>query len=185
MANADRPHGARPVRHMNGSTAIQSNPYTVDAANATAIFLGDFVKLENDGNITAGSEGGLLLGVCVGIADDYGDLTRRYLPDSTAGTVMVTDDPDMIYAIQEDDGGTALTAEAIGENCDVETGAGGSTTTSLSSHEIDRSTSSSAIAQLRLLRLVPREDNAHGDWAEWEVYINEHQFRSVDLVGTA
>ena len=184
MANADKPNGAIPVRHLNGGTAIQSNPYTVDAANATAIFLNDFVKLEADGNITAAAEGGNVLGVCVGIADDYGDLTRRYLPDSTAGTVMVTDDPDMIYAIQEDDAGTALTSAAIGALVDIETGGGGSTTTSMSSHEIDRSTVTNAVAQLRLLRLVPREDNAHGDWAEWEVMINEHEFRQIDLSGT-
>ena len=184
MANADRPNGARPVRHLDGSTAIHTNDYTVDAANATAIFIGDFVKLENDGNIAAAAEGGNVLGVCCGIKGDYGDLDRRYLPDSTAGTVMVCDSPDMIYAIQEDDGGTALTSAAIGAQADIETGGGGSTTTSMSRHELDRSTITNAVAQLKLLRLVPRDDNAHGDWAEWEVMINEHEFRQVDLSGT-
>ena len=185
MANADRPSGARPVRNINGSTAIQITPYSVDSSNSTAIFIGDFIIAEADGNVApyAVTTGGNLLGVCVGVDGDYGDLSRRYLPATTAGTVMVCDDPDMIFAIQEDDAGTALTSAARGANCDVLATAG-STTTSKSAHEIDRSQVTNAVAQLRLHRLVPRDDNAHGDSAEWEVLINEHELRSVDLTGT-
>ena len=180
MANADTPNGARAVRHMNGSTAIPSNDYLVDASNSTAIFIGDFMIAEADGNVApyTASAGGDLLGVCVGVAGDYDDLTRRHLPASTAGTVMICDDPDMIFAIQEDDAGTALTVAARGANCDVLTTAG-STTTDMSAHEIDRSKVTSAIAQLRLLRLVPRDDNAYGDSAEWEVMINEHEYKNT------
>ena len=184
MANADSPNGARPVRHINGSTAIPSNSYSVDSSNSTAIFIGDFMIAETDGNVAPYSvtTGGNLLGVCVGVEGGYDNLTQRYLAASTAGTVMICDDPDMIFAIQEDDAGTALTLAARGANCDVLAGSG-STTTGMSAHEIDRSQISSAVGQLRLHRLVPREDNAYGDSAEWEVMINEHALRSVDLVG--
>ena len=184
MANADRPKGAAPVRNLNGGTAIQTNDYTVDSSNGTAIYLGDFLVIEADGNVIpyAVTTGGNLLGVCVGVVGDYGDLTRRYLPASTAGTVMVADDPNTIFAIQEDDAGTALSSTARGANCDVLYTAG-STTTGMSGSEIDRSQVTSAIGQLRLMRLVPREDNAYGDSAEWEVLINEHHYNTVDAAG--
>ena len=175
MANSDRPSGARPARHQDGATAIPANKYSVDASNGTAIFLGDFVIAEADGNVApyTGTGGGSLLGVCIGVYDDYGDLSRRYLPASTAGSIMVADSPDQIFEVQEDDAGTALTKAAEGANCDVLATAG-SATTGISAHEIDRSTVTSATAQLRLQRLVPRDDNDYGDSAKWEVIINEH-----------
>ena len=83
-----------------------------------------------------------------------------------------------MVAIQEDDAGTALTVAAVGANCDVLATAG-STTTSQSAHEIDRSTVVTTTAQLRLLRLVERDDNDYGDSAEWEVLINEHAYKST------
>ena len=183
MANADRPRGAIPSRHLNGGTQIPINPYDVDASNSTAIFLNDFMIAEADGYVApyTGTGGGDLLGVCVGVADGYDNLSQSYLAASTAGTVYVVDDPDMIFTCQEDNAGTALTVAARGANCDVLATAG-STTTGVSAHEIDRSSVTSATAQLRLLALSPRENNAYGDSADWEVMINEHEYK--DTAGT-
>lgn len=180
MANADRPNGARVVRHLNGTTSLQTNKYSVDSSNSTAIFIGDFIIAEADGNVApyTGTSGGDLLGVCVGVLGGYDDLSNFYLAASTAGDIMVCDDPDAIFAIQEDNAGTALTLAARGANCDV-LATGGSTTTGISAHEIDRSTVVATIAQLRLLRLVERDDNAYGDSAEWEVMINEHEYKTT------
>ena len=178
MANANRPKGALTIRSLDGSTATPVNPYAVDASNATAIFLGDFVKREADGNIAPAAATNVILGVAVGVADDYDNLTRRYLPATTAGTVYVVDDPDMIFEVQEDDGGTALTAAARGANTDIVAGAG-STTTSISAHELNQDGVTSATAQLRLMRIVPREGNAYGDNADWEVMINEHAYTTA------
>lgn len=180
MANADRPRGATAVRHLNGGTQIPINPYTVDASNSAAIFLGDFMITEADGNVAeySGTGGGNLLGVMAGVQFGYDDLGARYLAATTAGTVYVVDDPDMIFEVQEDDDGTALAATDRGANCDVLATAG-STVTSRSAHEIDRSTVVATIAQLRLLELAPREDNAIGDFAKWRVMINEHEYKST------
>lgn len=178
MANADRPRGATAVRHLNGGTQIPINPYSVDASNGTAIFLGDFVAAEADGNIAPAAAAGVILGVAVGVADGYDNLSARYLAASTAGTVYVVDDPDMIFELQEDDGGTALTAAARGANVEIVAGAG-STTTSKSAHELDQDSVTAATAQLRLLRLVPRSNNDYGDNADWEVMINEHAYKTA------
>lgn len=190
MANTDRPSGAKPIRYMGGAPYNgAANVYSVDASNGTAIFPGDFMIREADGNVApyTGSGGGDLLGVCVAVgtnAQTYVDpdnLSRRYLPASTAGTVLIADQPDIVFECQEDDGGTALVAGDAGANCDVLAGAG-NTTTGTSAHEIDRSTVTTLTAQLRLLRLVPRENNAHGDYAKWEVLINEHVYKSTSGV---
>lgn len=190
MANTDRPSGARPVRYLGGAPYNGAcNPYAVDSSNATAIFVGDFIIREADGNVApyTGSSGGNLLGVCVAVGTnattymDPDNPSRRYLPASTAGTVLVADSPDIVFEVQEDDGGTALVAGDAGANCDVLATAG-STSTGQSAHEIDRSTVVTSAAQLRLLRLVDRSDNAHGDFAKWEVLINEHVYRSTSGV---
>ena len=187
MANSDRPRGATPVRYLGGAPYNGAgNLYAVDAANATAIFPGDFIVREADGNVApyTGTGGGVLLGVCMGAGVDkqtfsnLDDLSQRYLAASTAGFVLVADDPSIVFEIQEDDAGTALTSAAGGANCDVLATAG-STTTGQSAHEIDRSTVAATIAQLRLLRLVDREDNEYGDSATWEVLINEHAYTTT------
>lgn len=187
MANTDRPRGATPVRYLGGAPYNgAANPYSVDSSNGTAIFVGDFIIREADGNVApyTGSSGGNLLGVCVAVGTnattyvDPDNLSRRHLPASTAGTVLVADEPDVVFVVQEDDGGTALVAGDAGANCDVLATAG-STTTGQSAHEVDRSTITTSAAQLRLIRLLDRSDNAHGDFAKWEVMINEHVYRST------
>ena len=178
MPNANRPRGARAVRRIDGGACLPSNPYTVDASNGTAIFVGDFVKLEADGNVAPAAAGNALIGVVTAVADDYDNLARRYLPASTAGTVWVNDDPEAVFVVQEDDGGTALTAAARGANVDIVAGTG-NTTTSISGHELDQDSVGVTTGQLRLLRLVDTENNDYGDNADWEVRINEHQSRTI------
>lgn len=187
MANVDRPNGFRPIGTVNGSpynANVRKRP--VDSANATAIFVGDAMILEDDGNVApyTGSSGGNLLGVCVGVVVNRAVAATEhpgYLPAFTAGYVLVVEGPDVLYVVQEDDGGTTLTTAAIGSNFDVLATAG-STTTGQSAHELDRSTTtdgSPGTAQLRLIGLMDREDNAVGDWAKWIVRINEHVHNEV------
>lgn len=177
MSNRDAPRGAHPVRHLTGGNAFAMNEYSVDSSNGTAIFPGDFVILESDGNAApyTGTGGGSLLGVCAGVKDDFDNLTRRYLAASTAGTIFVYDDPDLIFEVQTD--GT-ITADDAGNNADV-TATAGSTTTSISAHEVS-ATTTTATAQLRLIRPVPREDNdVTAANSDWEVVINEHLFKTT------
>jgi hypothetical protein len=158
----------------------------VDSSNGTAIGVGDFMIREADGNVApyTGSSGGDLLGVCISVGPNatlYADpdnLSRRHLPASTAGTVLIADSPDIVFEIQEDAAGTALVATDAGANADV-SAAAPNTTTGNSNHEILRASIVTTTAQLRLIRLVPREDNAHGDWAKWEVLINEHVYKAT------
>src|SRR3990167_7283602 len=128
MANVDRPRGARPVRYLGGAPYNgAATPYNVDASNGTAVFVGDFMIRESDGNVApyTGTGGGNLIGVCISTGTnsplyaDPANLDRRYLPASTAGTVLIADQPDLVFECQEDDGGTALVAGASRTHSDV------------------------------------------------------------------
>jgi hypothetical protein len=183
MANVDRPNGAVPVRRLDGGAALPANLYSVDVTNATAIFIGDFVTMETDGSCAPASAGtgNLILGVCMGVADDYGNLARVHLPATTAGNIFVQDDPYCIFEIQ-DDAAAVLTQAAVGANAPIVAG-GGDTTTGISAHELGAGGVTSAIEQLRILRLVRRADNAWGNWGRVEVLINEHFYNTVDAAG--
>lgn len=184
MANVNRPRGGRVVRHLDGSPFNgATNRYPVAVTNVTAIFPGDFIIQVDDGTVApyTGVGGGNLLGTCVSVPADPNALERRYMPALTAGDIYVADASDLIFEIQEDDAGTALDAGDVGNNVDVSAGVG-STSTGQSAHELLRASVVPTVAQLRLLRLVEREDNDYGDYAAWEVLINEHVFK--DTAGT-
>ena len=187
MANEDRPSGAKPVSTLSGSSwAGHVREYSVDASNATAIFRGDFVALEADGNITPATAGTTnpILGVVVGIVVDKGVAATEhpgYLPASTAGTVKVCVGPDIIYEIQSDDVSATLDAASVGANVAFIAGAG-STTTGNSAHEIDADTLTVAGSeQLRILDTVNREDNEVGAVNQkFLVIIHESHFKSTN-----
>lgn len=189
MANTDRPSGLRPVGTISGAPwQGHVRSYPVDSSNGTAIFRGDPIKLEDDGNVAPATAGDLLLGVCVGVEVSRTVAATEhpgYLPASTAGTVMVCVGPDVIYEIQEDSVGGAMVATNVGSNGDIAVTAG-STTTGNSKVELDSSDviakdASAASAQLLVLALVDRPDNEIGTEAKWLVRINE----SVFLPGSA
>lgn len=195
MANVDRPDGLRPVKTISGAPwANQVREYPVDASNGTAIFVGDLIKVEDDGNVAPSGAGGSVIGVCVGVevvgvSDDNfienGNLGAEqhpgYLPASTAGTVRVAVGSDILYEIQEDSVGSTLTAANIGSVGDVAAGAG-STTTGRSAYELDSSDvvakdASPGAAQLMIVDYVRRPDNTVGSAnARWLVKINEYQY---------
>jgi len=183
MANVDRPNGAMPIRNLDGSPYNgQYREYPVDSSNSTAVFVGDFIMRQADGNVAPATAGSTqIIGVCVGVAPDPTNLERRYLPASTAGTVYVADAPDLIFEIQEDSVGSNLAATDIGANADFTAGTG-STTTGQSAHELDSSTVTTGTANLRILRLMNQEDNAVGANARWEVLINEHAYKTTSGV---
>lgn len=189
MANIDRPNGLRPIRMLDGSPYNASvMVFPVDAANGTAIFNGDLVVLEDDGNLAPSGAGGAVLGVCVGVTVDRAVTATEYpgyVPASTAGNILVEVGRNVIFEIQEDSTGGAMVATNVGSNGDVVAGAG-STTTGRSSYELDSSDviasdASAKTAQLRVLKLSSRADNAIGVNAKWEVIINEHQLTDSNI----
>jgi len=189
MANADKPRGLTPIRHLNGNPYNgAASLYHIDSAYATDLFIGDPVTYtgtaHTDGvpEVQAAGASGIPIGVIVGFEPTRTNLDLKYSPASTAQYVWVCDDPDVIFTIQ-DDGAATMTAAQIGLNVDCIAGAG-DTTTGRSGYEIDSggttTPATTATLMLRLLRVHQREDNeAFAANCEYEVLLNAHQNRSA------
>lgn len=185
MANTDRPNGFTPIMLIDGSpfnSAIRK--YHVDVLNATAIFVGDAVTLEADGNVAPAAAGGVVLGVCTGVVVDREVAATEhpgYLPATTAGDIYVSVGPNVLYEVQEDGAVSTLASTDIGANIDLVAGAG-SATTGRSAHELDSDTVTSAgSAQFRLVDYVRREDNEVGVAnSKWIVRVHESHLNATN-----
>ena len=184
MANNDNAFWLRLAR-SGGSAAHTGgvNRYYVPATDATAIYIGGLVKLAGSadadgvpsvtGNVAAGNA---VVGVCVGVEPVTAESTI-YRVASTERYVLVADDPNEVFEIQEDSVGAALAAADVGLNATLIGFTAGSTASGRSTIEIDSSTkATTATLDVSIHRLVQRPDNAIGDNAKWLVRLNNHQF---------
>ena len=120
------------------------------------------------------------IGVFAGVryVDGQGNqVFSRYWPTGTTATDIVAyvyDDPNIVFEIQAD-----TIAEAdIGQLIDWNLGSG-STSTGVSGAYAEESTKGSTGKSLRIVRLVPRVDNAYGAYAKIEVVFAEHAIKGV------
>lgn len=185
MANPDRPNGLSPVRYLSGAPYNGAvNYYATATGDGTAIFLGDPVKLSGTSQTINGqvypdvdqaATGDVIVGVVVGVVPVTAD-SLIYRAASTQRILMVADDPNLVFEIQEVSGGTALTANDIGLNADFVVGSG-STTTGMSGVELDNTTEATTnTLDLKITGFVNRADNVIGENAKWLVRINRHQY---------
>lgn len=152
--NTNEPRGARPCGRV---TAI--HPYY--GATAARILPGDFVTLRADGVAIVATAGVTQL---LGVAASY--------KSSTYTTVLVYDDPDQQFLIQDDGGGTtSLSSAKFGLNGDIVATASNGTTLK-SRHTFDRNPIATTAANLRILGLSANQ--ATGKYQEVRVVINEH-----------
>ena len=195
MANADRPSGLSPVQYLNsapwnGGGRVYCIPDT-DDTNAYAI--GDPVVLAGgaDANgvptitLATGGATNSILGAIVSGAGalSYGSTygvpqdSPIVIPATKSRNyyVLVADDPNIIFEVQEVSGGTALTAAEVGLNADL---VAGTNNGYLSGWEVNNSgEGTGATLQVKLLGLAQRSDNAFGEHAKWLVLINLHCYR--------
>ena len=195
MANTDRPNGARPIGTLSGSSwQGHIRAFNVDGSGSD-IFPGDFVIMEADGNVDVAAAGSVeLVGVMVGRTDinsptQVGGITGNFLSATTpdldrqfydasadgAGQILVVVGPDVLYEMQEDDGGTPLALTGVGANVDIVATAG----SDVSRQELNQDSVVATAAQLRLIGLVDRPDNELGDNARWVVRIAESHYTKI------
>lgn len=197
MANSNVPFGLRPINDNGTPWSGQGRMVAFPAAQAVNIFLGDpIVALGGTdafgvplvGIATAGATNPILggfIGVCNGPAGSQSTLTRDlpvYRQASILNYGFVCDDPNQLYAIQEDSVGGAISAAVGGfANGNLVAGAG-STVTGFSGWQLQSSgvaASANPTFQLRLLGLIRGPDNALGVNADWVVRINLPQLWAV------
>ncbi|MCD6162610.1 MAG: hypothetical protein J7K40_09390 [candidate division Zixibacteria bacterium] len=196
MANKDTPLGLVPIRHSNGAPYNGAfSEYYIPVGYGTALGVGDPVVITGESNTTAykgnapgtlpaiskaAVDSGYVTGVIVGFNVLPDDLTKTYNAASTERIAYVADDPDLVFEIQEDNAGTALTAAAVGLNADFIFTHSLSTTSGKSGVELNGSTAATTNTfLLKIRRLVNRVDNELGASAKWEVTINLHTQRYV------
>lgn len=202
MANRDAPFGLKPVRYRNGTPYSGAcTRYWAPSTYATALYVGDPVIHNGDSNdnevigqppgslqevvIATAGDGNAITGVIVG----FDNITRDSLLYGAASTdrvVLVCDDPNVVFLIQDDGTGTP-SADWPGWNANLVAGSG-NTTTGLSGWELDANSDppdADASNQLLIVRLFPALDNEIGDNAIWEVMINQSTFGGVNALGIA
>lgn len=187
MANANAPRGLSPVRGVN-SQSVTGGPreYVHDSGDGTALYVGDPVKLAGANTVVNGvslpqvvlaSSGDVVVGVVVAALPDTRD-SLPYVAASTTRRVLVDDDPNSLFEVQDANGGTQLTTAAVGLNVDF-TGTGGDENTGFASLTLSNTTEATTnTLDLKIVDVVNRVDNdpdASGP-LRFLVRINRHQF---------
>ena len=182
MANADTPFGFRPVG------GLDSSPYngaTIEcvilAADSTATFIGDAVKLSGTASADAtapavvqAAAGDEIFGVVVSFdASPETSLDDQYRKASTLRRCKVVPALDNLFVIQADDG---FAATNVGDTADIIINTAGSTVTGLSGMELDSGTWGTG-AGLQVLGLSREPNNEVGTHANVIVRINESALR--------
>ena len=194
MASVSRINGFRPVKFITGAPYNgAANLYFIPSTDATAVAVGDLVKLAGSARSPSGvptvARAGATdaaVGVVTGILyTGVGDVANVppvtsldvpvYRAASTDRYVLVADDPTIVFEAQCT--GT-LAAADIGLNVDPDVTAG-STVTGASGMSIDLSTKAvTATLPLKLVGFPSRPDNNIGDtYVNAYVVINNHQFK--------
>lgn len=197
MANTSRVNGFRPVKYANGAPWNGAfRMYAIPAAEGTATFVGDAVKLYtgdttdvvNYPTVQRAAASDALVGVVVGFIPDYSNLNAApYRVASTLRYAMVVDDPAVLFEIEEDGAVDPLELQDLGQNINFVATAG-STTTGQSGMVLDSdSHATSATLPLKLMEASRKADNEVGvdgsAYAKWIVKINNHQLAAS--TGTA
>lgn len=193
MPNISRPSGLSPLEYLDGSPYNgKARQFFIPSTDGNAYAIGDPVVMLGSGDsngvasvvlATAGF-GNPVLGAIVGMGGTvYGgggfdpNLPNQAIIPATKTRgyyVLVSDDPNIVYSIQEGGAGAALTAGAIGSNFDL---VAGTNTGFVSGWQLDNASGNAgSTRQLQLLGLVQTQDNAMGQYAKWKVRINFHQY---------
>lgn len=190
MANNNAPFGLKPL-NLNGTTwSGQGKLIYIPTSQGTSIFIGDpLIPLGTTdaygvpgwGLATAGATdkiGGSFLGPANGPAGSGVTLLQSspiYNVGGTLGYGFLCDDPDVMWSMQEDSvGGAIAIANAGYSNGNLVAGSGGSTQTGLSSWMLQSSSvgAGNATYQVKVLGLTRGPDNAIGNYARWNIFIN-------------
>ena len=196
MANVNQPKGFVPSRYQNANPYTGAfNTYCIPSSDVNQYNVGDAVKTVVGGdangipNVTkaAGTDAvrGVIVGYVVAGVNNPSlvgvnlDLTLQNIPatKSKAYYVMVADDPDILFEVQ-DDGLSALTQTSANKNASFTvanpTSPGQNSASVLSTASVGTVNT----LNLKIMGLVQKPDNAYGVNAKWLVKFNQHEFNS-------
>ena len=173
MANSAAAFGLIPRKHASGSHYNAAlNSYYVPATDGQALYMGDPVVMTGEGYGPSGAAvaaragaTGAITGVIVGFGTEFIGPGLGYRPASTAGHILVNDDPDTLYEVMDNaNGGVAMD----GSNANLAVGTGNAATRQSGFTLNSSSSSTTATLQVKVLRGEGRVDNdptmANGKW---------------------
>ena len=209
MANVSRPRGMRPVDNLNGGNWTgEAHVYRVNANATDAIGIGSIVVLNGaaddggeglptvikfpftlaDGDIPAAATSlpvgvvvGFQLSTAVGASLDL----PQYRAASTSRLVLVCDDPDALFEIQEDSNAGQYTAANVGLNAGL-TADTPSATTGFSNQELDTSSAAAGSSfPVKVISFARRIDNeVSTSYAKLIVRFNRHAYSPLPAGGS-
>jgi hypothetical protein len=167
MANVDNPHGLAYLGRTEDGGFAKVRHFAKDASEGGAIYPGDVVIRENDGNIKAGGTPGTSL--YTGVAQNWGAL-------STLTDHAVITSPSALFEAQDNNASDGFAAGDLGMNANLEFNSGNATTKK-SGHEINETGADGTTATLdvQLLDLLRVSNNAFGAWSRIIVKFNKHR----------
>jgi len=193
MANQNTPFGLSPVEYLSGAKWNgQVRRYYIPSSDGNAFAIGDPVVIAGGADakgiasVTLATPGSAILGPIVGMGGlQYGgpsvdptNLNTTVIPatKTKAYYVLVADDPNIIFEVQEIGTGTALTAAEVGLNANL---VAATNSGYLSGWVVTNTTEAgTATLDVKLLGLSQRDpNNTFGAYAKWNVLINNHVYR--------
>lgn len=185
--------GLKAVRKIDGGE-LRVRPYVIPASNGTITGQGDPMKLAADIDTATGlptvvvaAAGDVLIGAVVGFQDGVAasPLTGDYRAASTRRIVLICDDPDAVYQVQEDAVGGSVAAADVGAmlNADIAVTAA-TAATRISGTMLDSSDAKTGSAQLKIIGQLRDDSNAaaQSGGAILECIILEHALRTADSI---
>lgn len=182
MANINAPMGFEPACDANGRRYVgKGNRYYKGTTANMRICKGDRVvritSTDPSGypEITKAAAGSPCTGVVVGFQITPSDLHKLCYEATDTGHLMVEDDPNILYRIQENGSPSALALAAIGDYINPIANLDGDQQTGLSKLQLDSNTLGTGNGGIacRIARLDHAPDNALGIYAKWLVEMNQ------------
>jgi hypothetical protein len=184
------PYGFKPINRLDGlpyAGAVRS--YSVAGTSNSAIFNGDLVQLDTNGQVIVStvttSNSAYIIGAFTGCSytspATNQKLYSQYLPASTAASdivAFVVDDPFALFKVAVTAANSAMstaTLAAVGSNVSVVLGTG-STTTGDSSASVLAGSETTDPLLMRVVDVVPATAPSATTFSELIVKINNHQF---------
>jgi len=202
MANPTSGFGLKPVRHYDGSPWNGNTvPCFFSADYAVASYIGDPILIsptaaEDDTtntlyypkiNVSAGTDGVIVLGCVVSFAPNPNNLTQQYKPASQERIAFCCMDPTVVYHIRGCGGGTPA-SDWIWRNA-IMTAGTSSTVTGLSGFMLDEGTgtapTNNASNTLLIVGVASMPNNEFGDNVIWEVMLNTRFLAAGTVLGVS
>lgn len=195
VGNSNAPMGLRPVGTLGSAGYCgRIEIFATVTTDAAAIGIGDPVinTGEADANgvpvvkrfTSNGTTGAPIIGVCVGVVPNPTNLALGYRVASSATSILVDTDPATVFEVQDGPTTATLTAAAIGSNIGLIMGTVDTTTGNGKTVLNNGAVGTTTALECKLLRLSPKVGNLIGDYAKYQVIINNHIYnRSTGSAG--